>query len=108
MLSRRLSRPRPGCSKVPSSSGPRWKIAAPCGVLPFAWMDAVHCRLGMGSLPAEPIVLYLARSTSALYASFGAVYLRVAGDVPRYRPLLRLLAWIKVAFGAALVPISIS
>ena len=41
-------------------------------VMPYSWMNAIHESLGLGLLPSEPIVGYLARSTSAFYAIFGA------------------------------------
>jgi len=60
-------------------------------VMPSSWMAASHEFLGLGKLPEAPIVGYLARSLSAFYALFGAIFLFVAADVERYRPLIRLL-----------------
>ena len=37
-------------------------------VVPYAWMNAIHQWLGLGTLPDTPVVGYLARSTSAFYA----------------------------------------
>lgn len=69
---------------------------------PLGWMDAVHDRvLGLGPLPAGRIVEYLARHLSALYAVHGAMVLAVSFDLPRYRPLARLLGWCHVGLGAA-------
>ena len=48
-------------------------LAVVAVVMPYSWMDAVHQRLGMGKLPPEPIVGYLARSTSAFYAMLGGL-----------------------------------
>ena len=39
--------------------------------MPYSWMNVTHQWLGMGTLPSEPIVGYLARSTSAFYTFFG-------------------------------------
>ena len=33
--------------------------------VPYSWMNSIHQLVGMGDLPIEPIVGYLARSTSA-------------------------------------------
>jgi hypothetical protein len=42
-------------------------------------------------MPTAPVVEYLARSLSAFYALVGALYLVVAADLERYRPLVRFL-----------------
>jgi hypothetical protein len=63
-------------------------IAAFPFVMPWRWMTAVHEWLGMGSLEHQPVVEYLARSTSALCALFGGLLLILAQDVRRYaRPI---------------------
>lgn len=54
--------------------------------LPFEWMDAIHRGLGLGDLPKAPIVGYLTRSLSLLYALFGCLCLAVSFDVDRYLP----------------------
>ena len=77
-------------------------LAAFCVILPYAWMDAVHRALGLGALPAQPIVGYLARSTSALYALYGVVLLAASVDVIRYRPLLRVIGLATLALGLTL------
>ena len=59
--------------------------------MPFSWMAATHRWLGLGELPAAPVVEYLARSVSAFYAVIGALCLLVAADLGRYRPLVRSL-----------------
>ncbi|HYH65303.1 MAG TPA: hypothetical protein VD866_11465 [Urbifossiella sp.] len=72
-------------------------------VAPFGWMDTVHDRLlGLGPLPAERIIEYLARHLSALYAVHGAMVLAISFDLPRYRPLVRVLGWSHVGLGVAL------
>ncbi len=60
--------------------------------MPLSWMVAIHRWLGMGEMPTDPVVEYLARSLSAFYALFGALDLVLASDLERYRPLVRLLA----------------
>ena len=53
-------------------------------VMPRSWMGVVHEWLGMGTLPDQPIVEYLARSTSALCALYGGLLWVLATDVRRY------------------------
>ncbi len=72
-------------------------------VMPFAWMDAIHRWLEMGELPAVPIVQYLARSVSLLYAIHGALLFYVALDVRRFLPVVRFLAVLDIALGFGLL-----
>lgn len=60
--------------------------------MPFDWMEATHRWLGMGELPDVPVVHYLARSASLLYAAHGAVLVYVSFHVRRYLPALRVVA----------------
>ncbi len=73
--------------------------------MPYSWMNAVHEFLGMGTLPDEPIVGYLARSTSAFYAALGAIAWVVSFDLRRYRPLVTGLGVAFLAFGAMLLAV---
>ena len=59
--------------------------------MPFAWMAATHRWLGLGEMPAAPVVEYLARSASALYALCGGLFLVLGSDLGRYRPLVQFL-----------------
>lgn len=71
-------------------------------VMPYSWMNVIHKWLGMGELPAEPIVGYLARSTSAFYAILGGLFWVVSFDLNRHRMVLCYLGIVIVIFGAAL------
>jgi hypothetical protein len=71
-------------------------------VMPFAWMQAAHAWLGLGTMPDAPIVEYLARHTSLWYAAHAATFLYLATDVPRFRPVIRFLGWLGLAFVAVL------
>jgi hypothetical protein len=82
--------------------------AAVAVVLPTAAMDAIHEWLGFGSFPRGPIVEYLARSVSALYACLGACCWYVSGDVRRYVPLLRFSVPVAFAFAAMLIAIDVA
>ncbi len=70
--------------------------------MPHDWMNLIHERLGMGELPHIPIVGYLTRSISALYALHGALLLFVSLDVRRYLPIVRFLGVAGVVTGILL------
>src|SRR5262245_41157498 len=72
-------------------------------VMPFSWMAAIHVRLGLGELPDVPLMSYLTRSLSGLYAFHGALIWFLSTDVRRYAPVLRFLAWCSMAFGVGMV-----
>jgi hypothetical protein len=57
--------------------------------MPFSWMAAAHRWLGLDEMPTSPVVEYLARSVSAFYALLGSLFLVMASDLERYRPLVR-------------------
>ncbi|UCC97324.1 MAG: hypothetical protein JSW66_15935 [Phycisphaerales bacterium] len=76
-------------------------------VMPRSWMNATHQWLGMGPLPTEPIVGYLARSTSAFYALFGGLLLVVSCDLQRYRPVLCYLGAVVIVLGVALFAVDL-
>ena len=83
--------------------------AAPCALLPFAWMEAIHRDwLGQGPLPDAAITRYMARSLSLVYALHGAVVLGLTFDWPRYRSLVPYLACLHVAFGCAIVAVDVT
>lgn len=72
-------------------------------VMPYSWMNAIHQWLGMGVLPADPVVGYLARSTSAFYALLGALLWVVSFDLTRHRLVLCYLGVAMVVFGGMLL-----
>jgi hypothetical protein len=74
-------------------------------VMPYAWMDATHQWLGLGRLPDQPVVGYLARSLSAFYALFGGLLWALSFDLQRHRPTLCFLGVAIIAFGAILLGI---
>ena len=72
-------------------------------VLPTEWMAATHRWLGLGEFPASPLVDYLTRSISALYAIYGGLMVLLARDVRRFAPVIVYLAVTGLAFGVVMV-----
>lgn len=81
--------------------------ALPAVVLPTDVMEHVHQAVGMGALPRAPLVEYLTRSASLLYALWGPLYLYLAFDLRRSLPLLRFLGLTKVLFGGGVMAIDL-
>ena len=77
--------------------------AVPAALMPTEWMASVHAWLGMGTMPRGPLVEYLTRSLSLLYASGVPILWLTAGDVRRYRRLIEVMAWTRFALGVALL-----
>ncbi len=80
-------------------------MAIPFIVIPVAWMDAIHQKMGLGPLPGGAIVEYMARSLSALYAMHGAFLIYLSLDIRRYRGLLIYLAYLTILFGIGMLGI---
>ena len=78
-------------------------LALPAVFMPTAWMDYHHRNLGLGPLPQVPIVEYLARSVSALYAAFGSLTLVLARDPRRFGPVVTWWGVTALVFGGLLV-----
>lgn len=72
------------------------------------WLDMAHQWAGLGVLPREPIVGYLARSASALYALHGAIVVFMSFDVRRYERLIRFMAWAALVHGAVILGIDLA
>src|ERR1051325_1398123 len=75
--------------------------------LPYAWMDAISIWIGLGELPQLPLVEYLTRSVSALYATLGASYWYMSRDVRRYLPLLRFTIPVTLVFDATIIALDV-
>lgn len=75
--------------------------------LPLEWMARTHAWLGLGDLPREPIVGYLTRSASALYALHGATILFVSFDTRRHARLITFLAGVALVHGTVLFGIDV-
>ena len=72
-------------------------------VAPDRWIDFAHRWTGLGPVPDGPIVAYLVRTTSALYALHGALIVFVSFDVARYERLIRFLALAALLHGAVIL-----
>jgi hypothetical protein len=77
-------------------------------VMPREWMAQGHAWAGLGELPPAPIVGYLARSASFLYALHGAAVVFISFDVARYRPLITFLAAAALVHGAVMLGIDLA
>lgn len=73
--------------------------------VPYSTMDAIHAWLGMGRLPTEPVVGYLARSTSAFYALVGGLLWLLSFDLRRYRSVLVYLGFAVILLGVILLAV---
>ena len=78
-------------------------FALPAVFMPAAWMDRFHQQLMQAPLPPGPILQYLARSLSALYAAFGSLTLLLAWDLRRFGPLVTWWGVTAILFGLILV-----
>ena len=79
--------------------------AAPAVLLPYALMANISDWLQIGPFPNSPLVGYLTRSLSALYALLGLVTWFISGDLPRYSPLIRIWGWTTVGFAWVLLAV---
>ena len=70
--------------------------------MPLSWMASVHESIGMGKMPEGPIVEYLARSLSALYALLGCWIFYLSGRVPEQLGFVRLFGCLLAVFGVVL------
>lgn len=75
-------------------SGVVLMLALPAALMPTSWMRSANDLLLTDPLPATPLVEYLTRSLSGLYASLGLVTWMLASDVRRYAPII---AWKSIA-----------
>jgi hypothetical protein len=74
-------------------------------IMPAEWLDASHRWAGLGTMPHEPIVGYLAKSVSAMYVLHGAIVVFISFDVARYDRLIRFMALAALVHGAAMIAI---
>jgi hypothetical protein len=75
--------------------------------MPHAWMDACHAWLGLDTLPETPIIVYLTRSLSAMYAFHAGLLWIVSRDVRRYAAIITYIALAVMVFGAVMLWIDV-
>jgi hypothetical protein len=108
-------------SNIRFDAGPakwvRWLLAITgCGLMvatipvffPVQLMATIHGWLGLGEFPDGAIAIYLARSTSLMYAVHGFLMLFVALDIQRYWPLVRVFGWLHVVIGLTMFGIDLT
>ncbi|MGE5295249.1 MAG: hypothetical protein ACM3VT_10515 [Solirubrobacterales bacterium] len=66
---------------------------------PFEWMAAIHRWIGLGELAYTPLLSYLTRTLSALYAFLGATTLFLSIEPDRYGPAIRFLGMLSTLGG---------
>ena len=76
-------------------------------VMPFAWMKDIHRLLGMGELPEGPIMDYLTRSLSLMYAMHGALVFFLSLDIRRFLPAVKFLAVLGIVFGVGMLVLDV-
>lgn len=75
---------------------------------PGEWIAWAHEWIGLGDLPQERIVGYLARSTSLLYGIHGAILLVMASDIVHYRSLVCWYGRVLTVAGVLLAGVDIA
>jgi len=83
-------------------------IATLAMFLPVPVMAHIHELLGLGRFPDAAITIYLARSTSLMYAIHGALTLYVAVQWNPFYRLVPFLALLHVLIGFSLIGIDLT
>jgi len=83
-------------------------VAAAAVFLPVHWMAISHRWLGLGEFPESPITVYLARSTSLLYAVHGFLMLYTAIHLRQYLPLAKIFGYLHIVIGLAMLGIDLT
>ncbi|MGE0760459.1 MAG: hypothetical protein AB7F89_08295 [Pirellulaceae bacterium] len=76
-------------------------------VMPRSGMAMLHAWAGLGTLPDGPVVGYLARSASALYALHGLLVVFLSFDVLRYWRLIRFFATAALFHGLVMLAVDL-
>ncbi|MEZ6096658.1 MAG: hypothetical protein R3C03_20915 [Pirellulaceae bacterium] len=72
-------------------------------IFPVSWMAEIHRSLGLGEFPTDPIVVYLARSTSMLYAFHGCILIYCGLNLMTTRGLVPLIVILHLFSGVFLI-----
>ena len=76
--------------------------------LPVSWMSQTHRWLGLGEFPESPIAIYLARSTSLLYAVHGFLMLYTAIHLHQFLSLAKIFGYLHIVLGLAMLGIDVT
>jgi len=74
-------------------------------VAPTDWLAWCHRQIGLGPFPAAPIAVYLARSTSLWFASFGVLLWYASLDVRRHAGLITFVSVAMLIQGVVMIVI---
>lgn len=77
--------------------------AAVAVFMPYEWMDAIHRAVGLGPLPQDPVVGYLARTLSAFYVFLGGLMWVTSFDLQRHRRVNVYLVVTFLVFGVIVI-----
>ncbi len=77
-------------------------------VMPQSLMVTIHGQLGIGELPLEPIVGYLARTASMFYGFTGVLLLYLSTDVARFRDVIRFVAGCGMTAGVIVIGVDLA
>jgi len=83
-------------------------LAIAAVLMPRSMMAAIHTQLGLGTLAADPVGGYLARTASWFYVLAGALFIWAAQDVRRNRDLITWLASAGLLTGAVLIGVDVA
>ena len=83
-------------------------VATAAVFLPVQCMAISHRWLGLGEFPDSPITVYLARSTSLLYAVHGFLMLYTAIHLHQYLPLAKIFGYVHIVIGLAMLGIDLT
>lgn len=75
---------------------------------PIDLMKVIHQWLGLGEMPDSPIAVYLARSTSMLYAVHGFVTVYTGLKIERLWPMAALLGFLHVGIGLTMIGVDLN
>lgn len=75
--------------------------------MPTRWMAVTNDWLGLGEFPASPLVDYLTRSLSMMYALQGGLLILLSFDLRRYRPVLLYVSLTTLIGGLVLLGIDL-
>jgi len=89
-------------------SGAVLMLALPAALLPTEWMRQINAVLLPDPLPQTPLVEYLTRSLSLLYACLGLITWYLATDVRRYAPVIAVKSLAGMAFAIGVFAVDVS